>query len=410
MAWNLNRFYLFSFRQRAAQQTDTSGRMRDSGTIPDATPASSGGRQMTVDILRGYFILSMASGHVGAGLVTSLLHAWRWVDGACGFVALSAFVLGLSQRARWDRGQGSAQNWILRRTLHIWLASFVLTFAGLSLRVIEPDLTFIADVFHRETILRAIADAAALRLWVDYFGMLRMYVYFLAFAYLAVSLLKRGLDAVVIGLSAALYLLVQLDTVNPDLGWGAEPVALGSFSVAAWQFLFFVGLVAGWRWKETCLPFVRRWRTAIVAVSGLGLVFFLWLAHAYKFHQIEPYHPGDLTPWFDKFNLSPPVLIYFACVLGFLPAVIGTLRRLAFAERALRIVALIGRHSLACYLLLCFVQAMMWLVAVPADAHGGKHWAWFPAAVLLFVGYAALVERGRVAPVPRRDSTEALPV
>jgi hypothetical protein len=222
--------------------------------------------------------------------------------------------------------------------------------------------------------------------------MLRMYVYFLAFAFLAVNLLKRGLDAVVIGASAALYLVVQLNTVDPALGWGATPYALGKFSVPAWQFLFFLGLVAGWRWKETFLPLARRWQRPIAVVSGLGLITFLWLAHGYKLAAIARLHPGDLTPWFDKFNLSPPVIVYFACILGVLPVLVAAARRFTLAERGLRVVALIGRHSLASYVILCLVQGVMWLVAVPVDAHGGKHWAWFPVAALLFVLYAAVVE------------------
>jgi hypothetical protein len=93
--------------------------------------------------------------------VTSVLHAWRWVDGAAGFVCLSAFVLGLSQRAKCERGAGpAAQRWILRRAVQIWLASFLLTFAGLALRLVEPDLPFIADVFGR--LFRHAADVRLL--------------------------------------------------------------------------------------------------------------------------------------------------------------------------------------------------------------------------------------------------------
>jgi len=368
---------------------------------------ATGGRQITVDILRGFFILSMASGHVGAGLITSLLHVWRWVDGACGFVLLSAFVLGLSQRAKWDRGQSTAQNWILRRTAQIWAIGLALNLAGMALRLADPELVFIPDIFHRGRILEAIGEIATLQLWVNYFGMLRMYVYFLAFAWLAVSLLKRNLDLVVLVASSVLYLLVQVNTLDPGLGWGAEPYLLGKFSVPAWQFLFFTGLVFGWRWKESVEPLATRWQHGIAGVSALGVLGFLWLAHGYKIAALERVHPGDLTPWFDKFNLSPPVVIYFICLLGVLPALIAAARRLHPMDRVLRVVALIGRHSLACYVILCLTQGAMWLAAdpAPADEHGAKHWAWFAVVSLLFVLYSY----GMEARVQRRPAPAAAP-
>ena len=358
--------------------------------------AYAGGRQITVDILRGYFILNMASAHVGIGLATSILRGWRWVDGATGFVCLAGFVMALSQRAKWERGDGSAAHrWILKRALQIWLISFMLTFFGLSLRVLEPNLTFLADVFHEDRLLAAVVDVATLRLNVPYFGILRMYVWFMLFAFAAVALLRRDLDWVVLAASTTLYLLTQLNDANPAWGWGALPYGQGMFAVTAWQFIFFVGLVVGWRWKELLLPLAQRWRRGLWLTAAIAVAGFLWLAHGYKLAVLAPFHPGDASTYFDKTNLSPALLAYFVCVLGLLTALVTVLRRFRIFDPVLNLVALIGRHSLACYVITCIVQGLSWVVAVASDPHQGKHTLWFALAVALFVLYGLSVERHR---------------
>jgi hypothetical protein len=367
--------------------TEIRGTKRGTGT-------SAAGRDQTVDVLRGYFILSMASGHIGAGLATSLLHVWRWVDGAAGFVCLSAFILGLVQRARWEKGAGeAASRWILRRAAQIWLVSLGLTVLALSLRLVQPGLTFIPDVFHGDQLADAAARVALLQLRVPYFGLLSMYVVFLLFAFAAVLALRRNLDWLVLGLSAALYVFTQWRLA----GLPSDP-ALAAFSLPAWQLLFFVSLVVGWRWKDIILPAVRPWTAWIWTVSGLVLFGFLWLAHGYKVEALSlGIHPGDLTAWFDKYLLNPPVVVYFVALIAFLPAVVALIRRLPLGGRALAVVAMFGRHSLAGYVTLCLVQAATWIVAVPDSPHGGKSALWFVAFVALFAAYCVGSERARAA-------------
>lgn len=354
---------------------------------------SSGDRQLTVDVLRGYFILSMTSGHlVSEGLVNGLLHVWRWVDGAAGFVCLSGFVLGLSQRARWNRGQGpAAQQWILRRAAQIWAISVLLALGGFSLRLVRPELVFLEDIFQPERFGSALIDIALLNLRAPYFGLLAMYVVYLLFAYLAVGALQRGLDAAVLGVSVAVYVYSQIFLVPQLLANGEQ----GAFTRTAWQLLFFTGLVAGWRWKDLLLPALRPWRTWITAAAAAAVIVLLFLARGEAVPILGQIHPGDQSVYFDKYNLTPPVILYFAAVIALLPAVIGLALRAPYADRVLRLFALIGRHSLANYVILCVVQAVAWLALVPREAHGGDHLAWMALAVVLFLVYGFAVERSR---------------
>lgn len=354
---------------------------------------SSGDRQLTVDVLRGYFILSMTSGHlVSEGLINGVLHVWRWVDGAAGFVCLSGFVLGLSQRGKSRRGEGAAaQQWILWRAAQIWAISVLLALGGFLLRVVRPELTFLEDIFRPERFGSALVDIAVLQLRAPYFGLLAMYVVYLLFAYLAVACLRRDRDYLVIGGSIAVYVASQLFVV-PQLQMNGQQ---GAFTRSAWQLLFFMGLVAGWRWKDTLLPALRPWGSWITAAAAVVLAALLFLARGDDLPLLRDRHPGDLTAYFDKYNLSPPVVLYFAALIAVLPALVEQALRIPYADRVLRLVALIGRHSLANYILLCVVQAAAWLVLAPRDAHGGDHLAWMVIAVLLFLAYGFAVERGR---------------
>lgn len=354
---------------------------------------SSGDRQLTVDVMRGYFILSMTSGHlVSEGLVNGVLHVWRWVDGAAGFVCLSGFVLGLSQRSKWNKGQGgAAQQWILWRAAQIWAISVLLALGGFSLRLVRPELTFLDDIFRPERFVSALTDIALLKLRAPYFGLLAMYVVYLLLAYVAVAALKRNRDLLVVGGSIAVYLVSQMGLVPQLEAEGQQ----GAFVRTAWQFLFFMGLVAGWRWKDTLLPALRPWQSWITSAAIVAVAVFLVLARGDDLPLLRDAHPGDLTPYFDKYRLSPLVIVYFAAVIAFLPAVVDMAARLPYADRVLRLVALIGRHSLANYVLLCVVQAVAWLALVPREPHGGDHLAWMALAVLLFLAYGFAAERGR---------------
>jgi hypothetical protein len=353
-----------------------------------------GRRDITVDILRGYFILSMASGHLSTGPVTSLLHVWRWVDGAAGFICLSGFVLALSQRSKWQQGMGrAAQFWILRRAARIWLISVTITLAALSIRLFSDELTFIEDIFHRDRIADALFKIAVLELRVPYLGLLAMYVFFLLAAFPAIGALTRNLDHVVIGLSATLYAIVQIDA------FGRTPKTLttleeGRFALVAWQFLFFMGLCVGWRWKETFQPLAQRWRRELFWVSTFGIAALLLLAHGYKLPVLRDIHPGDVfTDYFEKYTLSPFVLLYFGLILAFLPNVITVLRKARYPAMALDVVAMFGRHSLGCFVILACLQASTWIILRPDTPHGAKHFAWFPLAILLFALFCIAVER-----------------
>lgn len=368
---------------------------------PLGTPGiyAGGHRQVIVDILRGYFIVSMASGHLSTGAVSKLLHVWHWVDGAAGFVCLSGFVLALSQRSKWQRGLGRVgQIWILQRAGLIWLISMALTLTALSLRLSALNLPFIEDIFTRERIAAALVDVARLELRVPYLGLLAMYVAFLLAAFPAVLALKRNLDVLVIGVSAAIYVAAQVDALNHTAS-STSPLVEGRFVVMAWQFLFFAGLCVGWRWKEIFQPLAQRWQWPLFWLSLPGVGALLLLAHGHKLPVLRAIHPGDVfSGYFAKYTLSPFVLLYFGLLLGVLPTAIAMLRRAPYVAPVLDVVALFGRHSLGCYVILCGVQIVSWIVVAPATPHAAKHFGWLFLALVLFAVFCWAAERRRHGP------------
>jgi hypothetical protein len=365
---------------------------------------ATGTRQITVDVLRGYFILSMASAHVSKGLLDHLLHVWVWVDGAAGFVCLSGFVLGLSQKARWIRGNGHAgQIWILRRAGQIWLVSTALTAAALLARLYSDKLIFIEDVFHDARLASAAIDLLLQQLSVPYFSILGMYVAFLVFAFFAVGALKRSLTVIVLLASLAIYGLSQVMAVL----W---PPAIGAqqFSWPAWQLLFFMGLLAGWHWQDRLRPLARKARPWIFPTSILGVVVLVPLAHPKKIAFLGL--DWDLSGFFLKFTLNPPVVLYFLLVLAFLANLVELVRRWTLAAPALRAVALLGRHSLGCFVILSLLQLATWIALTPHSPQDARHIAWFPVALALFFAYGLMSEMsaGRRPAPARRLSAAAV--
>src|SRR3712207_992232 len=76
-------------------------------TRPPAAPTSGArgaGRDTSIDVLRGWFVISMTLAHLAAGSVAErLAHVAVWLDGAMGFVTLSGLVLGMVYRRSRNR-------------------------------------------------------------------------------------------------------------------------------------------------------------------------------------------------------------------------------------------------------------------------------------------------------------------
>lgn len=349
---------------------------------------ASGSRQITVDVLRGYFILSMASGHLATGFLTNLLHVWVWVDGAAGFVCLSGFVLGLSQRAKWQRtGDNAGQLWILRRTGQIWFASIMLTVIAQLGRFASGHPLFIEDVFSGDEFPRIIIDILFLQYTAPYMGLLSKYVVFLLFAFITVGALKRNRSGLVIIASIIVYFGSQV----PEL-WMPTPDETEVFSLQAWQILFFPALVAGWHWQDKLRPLVAAYYHWIAAICTIGTLGFLVFARADEVSYVIPIE-WDPSPYFTKYSLSLPVVVYFVFVLGFLAAAIESVRRWSFLTPFLQAVALLGRHSLACFIILSLVHLLAWIVMEPGVPQDGRHIGWLALCLVAFTIYCLTAER-----------------
>jgi hypothetical protein len=79
-------------------------------------------------------------------------------------------------------------------------------------------------------------------------------------------------------------------------------------------------------------------------------------------------------------------------MLAFLATALQRVRHL-LPQPVLHLVAMFGRHSLACFVLLCLLQVVSWVVATPDTPEDARHIAWFGGAVVVFTLYCFAVER-----------------
>lgn len=201
-------------------------------------------RILTLDILRGYFLIVMLLDHLfyypsGLDIVTG--RGSLFVSSAEGFFLVSGIVLGIVRgRKLIDKSIRVATKLLLQRSLQLYIAYVLLTIL----------FTLIAWIFMGSQWVKptpAPLGTSFLELiwqtltfhylygWTDY---LRLYIIFLLAAPFAVWLLRRGWWYVVLGVSWILWALYP--HFFHDY-WG---------SPMSWQLVFFSGMVIGFHWPE----------------------------------------------------------------------------------------------------------------------------------------------------------------
>jgi len=287
--------------------------------------ASTDKRDLRLDLLRGFAVFAMVADHIGGSSWLYLLSGGNrfFVSAAEGFVFISGVIVAVvyGERARRE-GIRAATVKLLNRAwtlyaLAVWLAlttAFAATLFGL-----PRGVTLAQDP------ARFVLDVIALRRTFYLVDVMLFYALAMLAAPLALWALARGRWWILALASVGLWGAYQLWPGVIQIPWRItdNPV----FNFAAWQILFFGGMLVGHarnvtgrlrpsrrapsRWREAALP--------ILAVALCGLIYL----HVTNAAILGPWAPdGDaaalLDRWFDKSALPFPRLVACAIVFAFL--------------------------------------------------------------------------------------------
>lgn len=393
---------------------------------PNAQPASSA-RYPVIDGLRGLMLVLMVTGHfrIGGGTAVQTLHPGvvSFLDAAFGFVLLSGVVTGFAYgRVMRREGFAVAASRLLRRALVLYFCAAGLILTLVAAAQVLPG----AEVFWAAKLgplarpdAGALIAAGLLLQHVNLADILAPYVVYLLLSPLVIFACLRGRTGWALGLSGALWLTCQFGLTGPvtlamqnDLTEVRPDLFLPRvFNLAAWQFLFVLGLAIGARtlvsgpkfWRRA-LPVRRLWPALLVVTLVAGFAA-LRLAM-----QLRPdLHTWTLlAPFGDKARLGVLALVNLGLTAWLLAwvtiaapnsasravAATGGLCRGALRTPALR---LLGRHSLAVYIW----HVVLMYAVVAADAWWGPfgestRTLILAASIALLVPPALLLEHGKV--------------
>lgn len=356
--------------------------MRSRSTARPALPPGRPPRDTRLDLLRGWMQLSIFVSHAtGTALAWGIHAAWGASDSSEQFLFLSGFGLGsvFALKAARD-SRGAALRDLLGRTRRLWLAHIAvfLCFAVLAFGLDAALLPGEAERLGWGWLAAApwfALPAAGLGLYQPAFmGILPSFLWSMAL------------------LPAFLWAAERFGAwalLPPALAYGAAqvsgwtPPALGGTEVAfnplAWQALFLLGAFLGRRALLTGAALRRC--TAMVALALAVVGIGLW-ARLAEYGWVGG--PGfDLAPLMAKERLAPLRLLH-ALSLAYLAAAWIPRDAVWMRGRAARVLAAVGRNSLAVF---CVGLFLSYGVALALRSAPG---AWWLDIALMALGVAAL--------------------
>ncbi len=268
-------------------------------------------RIITLDLMRGYFLLAILLNHLY--LFPSLfepltLKGELFVSAAEGFFFISGTVLGIVRgRKLMDKPLKIAAKLLLSRAFTLYVVYIVVAIGSMligwqfignpGVKEVIPDPG--ANIF---TTLWNIISFQDLYGWADY---LRLYCLFLVASPLVLWLLRRGWWYIALGASAAIALFA------PSPGW-PDSIYTQPWH---WQLLFFGGMIIGYHWPEITEKWnslAKRWRQVIISTLLLAAVATLlgniYLAFGGKlgpevYAAVAPLRDTWQQLYFDKENM-----------------------------------------------------------------------------------------------------------
>jgi hypothetical protein len=344
-------------------------------------------RDARIDLARGLTMLIIFVAHVPGNLWAEFIPArMGFSSGAEAFVLCSGLACGIAFGGTFRRdGWLAGTRRIGKRVWQLWLAQ-VLTFAGFAALMLGIDALLGGNAYETRYslayLLAAPLEAAAALMTLtyvpDFFDILPLYILLLA-AVPLMSLVAGASRWLVLGLSAGLWLLVQIFPMNLP----AHPAGtkLWYFDPLAWQFLFFLGYAttAGWLTPPRATP----QRVALAAAFILGCIpLTFWGAHAAVPALGDLYraiYPAEAIS-----TLHPLRLIH-VLVLAWLFAALLASRRSTLYDGPLKPILVVGQQSLTTFLTGIILAA---LGGVALDLMGR---GFIPTALVNLTGCALLV-------------------
>ena len=270
-------------------------------------------RRPELDALRGLFLVWMTLTHLPTRFADFVNQPIGFVTSAEGFVFLSALLVGRLYIRELMVDESGVRIKLWKRSLkiygyHLLMLAFAFTVAAVvAIHTHRAALTNLLDFYLAHPVV-AIVGSVLLIYCPPLLDILPMYVTFLFFTPLLLSVAVRFGWKKILAASGVIWLLAQLGLRN---GAHNAIVAVthlhiplqetGAFNMFAWQSVWIGGLWLGARSATGSVP-LKRIPGWAVAVSAAVCVFFIGVRHSWLGPHLTQ---QTLGPQLDKWQIGP---------------------------------------------------------------------------------------------------------
>lgn len=278
-----------------------------------------GGRDQRLDLLRGFLVLVMVVDHIGGNSWFNAISGNNsfLVSAAEGFVFISGALVGIVYGKRALRqGLGTAVEDLLKRAMFLYVVVSVLTLVSVALYAFTEVPLYYDRSWGLGLDNPVELVIATLTMHYSYNGtdVLALYVQLIAFAPLALYLLVTGRTRLLTLGSVALWGVYLFFPARADVPWN---VVNSTFPFAAWQLVFYGGMVFGFHRERLGRLAVILQQTPVVlslAAAAFGLILLARVYDAGEWGALGL--PAiDSRQWqflFGKMSLGPGRVLAFA--------------------------------------------------------------------------------------------------
>lgn len=358
--------------------------------VPRPDYITAGGRDLRLDLIRGFMVFAMVANHLAGDSPLSLLTGGNrfFTSAAEGFVLISGLMTGLVYH-RIIRRDGLSAG--LSKMLGRAVALYALTVTTTLLFIVFSEKAALPWALRVDLGDPIAFVIGVLTLRQTYFLVDVPLLYTILFlcAPAAFILLDRGKGWVVLTVSALVYVAYQFFPTLVILPWPIERDF--TFHFSAWQVLFFAGLWLGYH--QARIPVLGSRVTRIgLAVAGIGMIgliaFFILIRGEVgpASNGVSIYPPGleDARLWLERYVLAKPELRpgrLVASAITFSLLFLLTTRFWARIQSAIGWLLLpLGQHAL--YAFTAFIAvAGLFAVITPAISAVAGNPPWLDTAI-----------------------------